>query len=470
MFELSVAFKYLMPKWRQLSVSIISIISILVIALVVWLIVVFFSVTHGLEKSWVQKLIALTAPVRVTPTEEYYKSYYYLADSISENSDYTLKSIGEKLASRVTESYDPDFDEEPPLHWPTSDLDNDGNLKDLTKLAFASISKIEGVPGLEAKEYELTVANVKLQLLRRPKTVIPLSDDLETDQNRSYISQVMYIGSYDSGNPNLPKIMLPVTKDDVINLIEMASVDSDGALAKENHQELRERFHNTPNLQDFQLANEIALGNLNEGALNFWTFDSAMPVSLPSDPKMGEAILLPKSYKDNGVLIGDRGYISYNAPTASSIQEQRTPIFVAGFYDPGILPLGGKIVLANQHITSMIRSAYPQDENPMSNGINVRFANLNDADLVKAKLQLAFDEAGISKYWRIETFREFEFTKDLLQQLRSERNLFTLISAVIIIVACSNIVSMLIILVNDKKMEIGILRSMGASSQSIVAI
>ena len=71
MFELSVATKYLIPKWRQLSVSIISLISIAVIAVVVWLIVVFFSVTYGLEKSWIHKLVALTAPVRITPTEEY---------------------------------------------------------------------------------------------------------------------------------------------------------------------------------------------------------------------------------------------------------------------------------------------------------------------------------------------------------------------------------------------------------------
>ncbi|KIC76363.1 hypothetical protein DB41_GH00010 [Neochlamydia sp. TUME1] len=36
--------------------------------------------------------------------------------------------------------------------------------------------------------------------------------------------------------------------------------------------------------------------------------------------------------------------------------------------------------------------------------------------------------------------------------------------------ACSNVISMLIILVNDKKLEIGILRSMGASSASIASI
>ena len=96
MFELSVAFKYLLPRRRQLSVSIISLISILVISLVVWLILVFFSVTNGLEKIWVEKMISLTAPVRILPTEAYYKSYYYQIDSHSVAANYTPKSFAKK--------------------------------------------------------------------------------------------------------------------------------------------------------------------------------------------------------------------------------------------------------------------------------------------------------------------------------------------------------------------------------------
>ena len=118
MYELSVARKYLIPRWRQLSVSIISLISILVIALVVWLIVVFFSVKDGLENGWIEKLVALTAPVRITPTDKYYESYYYLADSISSGSNYSSKSIREKSQTENVDPYDPNIDEEIPAHWP----------------------------------------------------------------------------------------------------------------------------------------------------------------------------------------------------------------------------------------------------------------------------------------------------------------------------------------------------------------
>ena len=156
MFELSVATKYLMPRWRQLSVSIISLISILVIALVVWLIVVFFSVTNGLTSNWIDKLIALTAPVRIIPTENYYKSYYYLSDSISSKSDYNLKTIGEKLKAAESDPYDPSIDEEPPASWRAPDRNPDGSLRDPVKLAIASIENMKGVTGLSARDYEMT--------------------------------------------------------------------------------------------------------------------------------------------------------------------------------------------------------------------------------------------------------------------------------------------------------------------------
>ena len=198
--------------------------------------------------------------------------------------------------------------------------------------------------------------------------------------------------------------------------------------------------------------------------------ENSSSLLLPTLPSIGDGILLPRPFREAGVLVGDRGFLSYMTPTTSSVQEQRIPIFVAGFYDPGIIPIGGKYLLANQDITSLIRASHNQEDTLLSNGINIRFTRLDQADEVKKELQKAFNKAGIAPYWRIETYKEYDFTKDLIGQLHSEKNLFSLLAVIIIIVACSNIISMLIILVNDKKTEIGILRAMGASSWSIAAI
>ncbi len=397
MFELSVALKYLIPKWRQLSVSIISMISIIVIALVVWLIVVFFSVTYGLERTWIQKLTALTAPVRIIPTKQYYNSYYYLSDSLSAKSDFNLKSIREKLNSPQAIAYDPETDEAFPEHWPIPDLDQNGQAKDLVKLAFSSVDR---VPDVKARDYEMAAAALKLRL---GKVRGNHNEDM-------YLNQMLYMSSYDPDNSSLKKTILP-------------------------------------------LADKIAAGK-----------------KLPSDPHLGEGVLLPKSFYEAGASIGDQGVISFQIPTASTMQEQQIPIFVTGFYDPGILAMGGKVLIANQDLVSIIRSSYPDVESALSNGINVRFNEINDADRVKSAIVKSLKENGIDRYWQVQTFREYDFARDILKQLHSEKNLFTILSAVIIIVACSNIISMLIILVNDKKTEIGILRSMGATSRSIAAI
>ena len=96
MFELTIAFRYLIPRKKSLSTALVSLLSVIVISLVVWLVLVFLSITTGIERNWLQKLTSLHAPLRLTPTDYYYNSYYYHADGVSAASDYTLKTIGEK--------------------------------------------------------------------------------------------------------------------------------------------------------------------------------------------------------------------------------------------------------------------------------------------------------------------------------------------------------------------------------------
>lgn len=388
MFELRAALKYLTPKWRQLSVSIISMISILVISLVVWLLVVFFSVTWGLEKTWVQKLVALTSPVRITPTKAYFDSYYYKIDEVSEKSGWKKKTIGEKLKAKETDPWDPTSDGELGDAWPQPDLKPSGELKDPVKSLFAAIGRLKGVT---PSEYTTAFAELNLNV-----------------DNDKPVAWNTFLTSYDPNNTYLQNTLL----------------DENGALCKKG-------------------------------------------CPLPQKGAKGEPVVVPKGFKDHGVKIGDAGFISWTALSATSIQNQKLPVVVAGFFDPGLVPLGGRMVLAKKEIAEAVAALQPEGEMA---GIQLLFDRVDDAETIKNQLLSDLEKEGLLPYWKIETFREFEFSKDFLQQLRSERNLFGLIAAIIILVACSNIISMLIILVNDKKKEVGVLRAMGASSFSIAAI
>ncbi|MBI3236687.1 MAG: ABC transporter permease, partial [Chlamydiales bacterium] len=193
---------------------------------------------------------------------------------------------------------------------------------------------------------------------------------------------------------------------------------------------------------------------------------------LPITPEKQVGVLLAKNFQDLGVLIGDKGYLSYGSATASAIQEQRLAIYVAGFYDPGVLPIGAKCILAPSEIAHIIHSgsnSFHLDPTQAS-GIQVWFKSLTAAADYKEKILFRLKEAGIEPYWKVSTFHEYDFAKDLFQQFQSDQHLFTLVGIIILIVACCNIISLLVLLVNDKKKEIGILQSMGASNKSIAII
>ena len=369
--------------------------SVAVIALVVWLVLIFLSVTEGIEKNWLQKLTSLNAPLRITPTQAYYSSYYYLTDSISSASYYQQKTIGEKALSFQSDPYNPDIDQELPPYWPSAERDSQGLLIDPVKRTYDILDKLKNQDGsLSYQNYEISGAMLKIDLNRSP-------------QSHTTLSQASYLLSFSDKNPFLQSLILK--KDN-------------GVLSKK----------------------------------------------IPQERK----VLLAKNFQDSGVVIGDQGFLSYEAATAGSVQEQRLPIVVAGFYDPGIMPVGNKCILVDPKIATMINAAthYQYMDKTESSGIQVWFKNIKEAEKFKTDIQKAFDQNGISKYWKVTTYKEYDFAKDLLQQFQSDRYLFTLLGAIILIVACCNIISMLVILVNDKRKEIGILQAMGASPKSIAFI
>ncbi len=593
LFELSVAFKYLIPRKKQLSVSLIAILSVAVISLVVWLVLVFLSVTEGIERGWLQKLTTLNAPLRITPTENYYSSYYYQVDGISSSSGYSLKNIAQKIQASSSNPYNPEEDGELPSHFPLPDIGSDGAIKDPVKGLSALLSHLKQTrPDLAYQDFEISGALMRLQLLRP-------SSGMLANESQGYLTQVSYLASLPDQCPGLFSLVLPPSEKDLNHLFylsshstELSRQDSPMLTLKANKPLVQERIQGilehvkiaqlkpryslwqipiamlpenhaleavahfryetlsridiptlgSPNpstenrvkiwkegsdlilenasghkqkipasipvftsgplslnveesiaadslvfkvrtaIQGIPIKGNVGWNDLEIVKADFLNGKSGAPwislgyngekAALPTNKEKESGVLLAKSFLDSGVMIGDRGYLSYSSATASSLQEHRLPIFVAGFYDPGIFSVGNKCILVPPHITHTINSSSSSFnlDKTQSNGMLVWFDDLKDAGDIKQQIELALSDMGLEKYWKVTTFKEYDFARDLLEQFQSDKALFAIVGLIILVVACCNIISMLVLLVNDKKREIGILQAMGASKFSIAAI
>ncbi|MCB1213516.1 MAG: ABC transporter permease [Chlamydiia bacterium] len=393
MFALSVALKYLLPRRRQLSVAVIGMISVAVISLVVWLILVFFSVSLGLERHWIGRFTTMTGQLRIIPTESYRNSYYAQIDSYCEATGYSPLSIAQKRTAEKSDPYDPEIDAELPENFPPPSLTASGDLCDPVKELFLAIDRVAANhPGLRSGDYVRAPAYVSFDFVRENGAPVQIANSV-------------IIANYDPSNPYLE------------------GVKSD-----------------TPTLKSSE-----------------------------------EWVVLPKNYRDSGIHTGIRGTLTYHSPTSTSLQEQRVPIAVAGFYDPGLLPFGGKLLLTDHSLAETLHGAIPTESlgqfgEGFGNGVQLYIDQPGEVDAIQKELIEALKSRGVADEWQVESFRDFEFTRDFLQQLQSDKHLFLLIAGLIMVVACSNIISMLIILVNDKKREIGIYRAMGASTSTVAAI
>jgi len=557
-FELTIAFRYLVPRKKSLSTALVSLLSVVVISLVVWLVLVFLSVTAGIEKNWLQKLTALHAPLRLTPTEYYYNSYYYRADAVSATSDYSLKTIGEKAESRHSDPYSAESDAEIPMNWPSPERHSDGRLRDPVKETFALLKDLN----VDYQDYEISAALLRLNL-----------NYPSPSQNNATLSQMSYLLSFMDQNPRFASLIVPPSIEDlnamlssnestslesilancVISEIRVSSLDPmlipektsliafvhpqksneaiipldrqesipdgwlKGRLARNgarwfwtNNQDkiiekpsIRTLSPLTLSVHDLTLARQLsdiqlsvrgtiqqtaiqhkikwgnAIVSVAEMKIKFdqfpriappWVFEVNGRSHLPQTSAI-QSFLLPKSYRDMGVRIGDRGTLNFASAGAASVQDQRIQVEVAGFYDPGLFSMGGRCLIVPKTITRTIHATsqiFSPDGTP-TNGISI-WGDAEKMDNTKVQIENSLRKTGLLSYWKISTYKDFEFSKELFQQFRSDRTLFLMIAILILIVACCNIISLLVLLVNDKKREIAILQAMGASQFSIAAI
>lgn len=180
-------------------------------------------------------------------------------------------------------------------------------------------------------------------------------------------------------------------------------------------------------------------------------------------------ILAPKSFKEQGAKVGDKGYISYGAKTLSGFQEMKTNVIIAGFYDPGIFSVGAKVIVAPRQLieqTGTSATTYALDPSE-TNGILVFTPSFDEAFNFKTYLSNLFEKNEIGAYFELQTYAEYPFVKEILEQFASDKLIFFLVGFIILSVALSNVIFFMQLLVRDKAQEMSILRSIGASIKSI---
>ena len=333
------------------------------------------------------------APIRLSPTEAYYNSYYYTIDSVAAASDYTYKTIGEKIESRFTDPFDATSDPELPSYFAKKDVLEDGTIRNLAQ---GAVDAIKATGNFAYQDYEISGALMRIRL-----------------KSSGSLSQMAYLLSIPEKSPNIKSLMLSPA-------------------------------------DEYFLNGEVSL------------------------PETGEytPVILPKNYKDSGVEIGNSGTFSFASYSVASMQEQKIPFKVVGFYDPGFMAVGTKCILVPKTLTREIYATtktFSPDGTP-TNGIFVWTENLTNVNALQEKISNELAIRGLSPYWKVTTYENFEFSKGLVDQFRSDKILLLMVGAIILIVACSNIISLLVLLVNDKKKEIAILQTMGASFKSIALI
>ncbi len=552
MFEFSIALRYLLPNKKHKTLSFVGVFATFVIAIVLWLLMVFLSITKSIESQWLSKMTALSAPIRIKPTKNYFSSYYYQIDQHAEASNYRLKTLKDKLESPLSDPFNPEIDQNI-AHLPMPHRDNHGQLVDPVKRLEIVLNRFNAQKKIRFQEYALAAGALHLNLKKEGQNQTLNQILYLTSYSNDTLDQGRLIESWDVADLNhllkntslepylwkseeilrhvdiqsisIEPFKLPLpknfsSKDGVLEAF--AEINAEGKVKKvmvvpgldtsliKNPHIKKGLFNKKTKTFDGQLLsdNQLYLGSVDKleleaikptdhgrkflfkGQLADQTYffelsaqdfsvskfkikKSVIPqiqeVLTKASSQSPHPVLVPKSFKEQGAKIGDKGFLSYGAKTVSGFQEMKTPILVAGFYDPGLFSVGAKVLLASRDLIELIGTSattYALDPGE-TNGFLIFTPSFKEATSIQTSLQEALVLANIDSYFEIQTYNEYPFVKEILEQFGSDKLIFFLVAFIIFMVALSNVSFLMQLLVRDKSHEMAIIRSLGASYQSI---
>jgi hypothetical protein len=195
-------------------------------------------------------------------------------------------------------------------------------------------------------------------------------------------------------------------------------------------------------------------------------FGSPMPELPPSRPRAIPGVLIGSELRDTlNVEVGDLvdlinpdGPIGPNGPMPS-VRRYR----IVGVYHSGLYEYDNRLAYV---LIDEARDFLNVDPGAVS-GVEVRIANLDAAGAAREALESALAAAGSTSF---EVRDWMQLNSSLFGALLLERYVMFLLLMIMVLVASFAIICVLIMIVIQKRAEIAVLRSMGASSGAVLRI
>jgi lipoprotein-releasing system permease protein len=163
-----------------------------------------------------------------------------------------------------------------------------------------------------------------------------------------------------------------------------------------------------------------------------------------------------------GVSVGDSLTLLVPRVTGGELPEAPQREFkVVGVFQVGIQDHDGTLAYASLPVLAALGASRSGAE-----GLGLKFADALSAPLVAKQLQ-----AGLAARWP--GLVAIDWTQDhasYFRAIRIEKTMMALILLLIVAVAAFNIVAMLVMVVSDKRTDIAILRTLGASPRAVAGV
>jgi lipoprotein-releasing system permease protein len=180
--------------------------------------------------------------------------------------------------------------------------------------------------------------------------------------------------------------------------------------------------------------------------------------SLSSLQPGSNAVIVGRDIADQlGLGVGDKLTLLVPMADAAGLPEPRLREFtVGGVFQAGLEDLDNSLLLAR---LEDVRAFAPQSQG--SSGLRLRFRDALDVAQFMPAVRAGLPPGYTSSDWTQDNANYF-------RAIRIEKTMMALILLLIVAVAAFNTVAMLVMVVNDKRTDIAILRTFGASPRSVL--